>query len=170
MELECSSWCLINDKSTLIEVTSWCRRPTSRYFNHCWPISMAPYGTGVPGLECAIYNIRINCVPCREVHDMERGLHWNLTRMPLTADWDDYVVEDIAHREITQSRHKQQEDQARTVLCSSTCNFARSYFVSTGLTVWSFKLQLLWVSILILVIIFDDTCSAKRYRYWGFSN
>ena len=39
---------LIDDKSTLVQVMSWCRQATSHYLNQCWPRSATPYGITRP--------------------------------------------------------------------------------------------------------------------------
>ena len=38
----------IDDKSTSVQVMSWCRQETSHYLSQCWPISMLPYGVTRP--------------------------------------------------------------------------------------------------------------------------
>ena len=35
---------LTNEKSTLVQIISWCRQETSHYPCQCWPRSMTPYG------------------------------------------------------------------------------------------------------------------------------
>ena len=37
-------WHLTNDKSTLVQVMTWCRQATSHYLSQCWPSSLSPYG------------------------------------------------------------------------------------------------------------------------------
>ena len=39
---------LTNDKSTLVQVMSWCHQATSHYLSQCWPRSMLPYGVTRP--------------------------------------------------------------------------------------------------------------------------
>ena len=38
----------INDKSTLVQVMVWCRKPTSHYLNQYWPRFLPPYGVARP--------------------------------------------------------------------------------------------------------------------------
>ena len=33
-----------NDKSTLVQVMTWCRQATSHCLSQCWPRSLSPYG------------------------------------------------------------------------------------------------------------------------------
>ena len=35
---------LTDDKSTLVQVMTWCRQATSHYLSQCWPRSMSPNG------------------------------------------------------------------------------------------------------------------------------
>ena len=35
---------LTNEKSTLVQITAWCRQATSHYLNQCWSSSMTPFG------------------------------------------------------------------------------------------------------------------------------
>ena len=37
-----------DDKSTLVQVMTWCRLETSHYLNQCWPRSPMPYGVTRP--------------------------------------------------------------------------------------------------------------------------
>ena len=37
-----------DDKSTLVQVTAWCRQATSHYLSQCWPRSLSPYGVTRP--------------------------------------------------------------------------------------------------------------------------
>ena len=37
-----------NDKSTLVQVRTWCRQAASHYLSQCWPRSMSPYGVTSP--------------------------------------------------------------------------------------------------------------------------
>ena len=39
---------LTDDKSTLVQVMSWCRQAPSHYLSQCWPSSMSPYGVTRP--------------------------------------------------------------------------------------------------------------------------
>ena len=39
---------LTDDKSTLVQVTAWCRQATSHYLSQCWPRSLSPYGVTRP--------------------------------------------------------------------------------------------------------------------------
>ena len=39
---------LIDDKSTLVQVTAWCRQATSHCLNQCWPRSRSPNGVTRP--------------------------------------------------------------------------------------------------------------------------
>ena len=39
---------LIDDKSTLVQVMTWCRQATSHYLSQCWPRSMSPNGVTRP--------------------------------------------------------------------------------------------------------------------------
>ena len=39
---------LSDDKSTLVQVMSWCRQATSHYLNQCRPKSLPPYGVTRP--------------------------------------------------------------------------------------------------------------------------
>ena len=41
-------WDLTDDKSTLVQVMTWCRQATSHYLSQCWPSSMSPYGVTRP--------------------------------------------------------------------------------------------------------------------------
>ena len=41
-------WDLAGDKSTLVQVMTWCRQATSHYLSQCWPSSMSPYGVTRP--------------------------------------------------------------------------------------------------------------------------
>ena len=36
------------NKSTMVQVTAWCRQATSHYLSQCWPRSMSPYGVTRP--------------------------------------------------------------------------------------------------------------------------
>ena len=38
----------IDDQSTLVQVTAWCRQATSHYLNQCWLRSLLPYGVTKP--------------------------------------------------------------------------------------------------------------------------
>ena len=35
---------LTDEKSTLVQVTAWCRQATSHYLSQCWPSFLVPYG------------------------------------------------------------------------------------------------------------------------------
>ena len=37
-----------DDKSTLVQVTAWCRQATSHYLSQCWPRYLSPYGVTMP--------------------------------------------------------------------------------------------------------------------------
>ena len=39
---------LTDDKSTLVQVMTWCLQATSHYLSQCWPRSMSPYGVTRP--------------------------------------------------------------------------------------------------------------------------
>ena len=39
---------LTDDKSTLVQVMTWCRKATSHYLNQCWPRSPTPHGITRP--------------------------------------------------------------------------------------------------------------------------
>ena len=39
---------LTDDKSTLIQVMTWCHQATSHYLSQCWPGSLSPYGVTRP--------------------------------------------------------------------------------------------------------------------------
>ena len=39
---------LTDDKSTLVQVMTWCRQATSHYLSQCWPSSMSPYDVTRP--------------------------------------------------------------------------------------------------------------------------
>ena len=39
---------ITDDKSTLVQVMSWCRQATSHYLSQCWPSSMSPYDVTRP--------------------------------------------------------------------------------------------------------------------------
>ena len=39
---------LTDDKSTLVQVMSWCRQATRHYLSQCWRISLSPYGVTRP--------------------------------------------------------------------------------------------------------------------------
>ena len=39
---------LTDDKSTMVQVTAWCRQATSHYLSQCWPRSLLPYGVTRP--------------------------------------------------------------------------------------------------------------------------
>ena len=43
-------WDLTDNKSTLFQVTAWCRETTSHYLSQCWPSSMSPDGVTRPQL------------------------------------------------------------------------------------------------------------------------
>ena len=42
------SQCLIDYKSTLIQVMTWCCRAASHYLSQCWPSIMSPFGITRP--------------------------------------------------------------------------------------------------------------------------
>ena len=39
---------LTDDKSTLVQVMTWCRQATNHYLSQCWPSSMSPYDVTRP--------------------------------------------------------------------------------------------------------------------------
>ena len=39
---------LTHDKSTLVQVMTWCLQATSHYLSQCWPQSLSPYGVTRP--------------------------------------------------------------------------------------------------------------------------
>ena len=39
---------LTDDKSTLVQVTTWCRQAPSHYLSQCWLNSLSPYGVARP--------------------------------------------------------------------------------------------------------------------------
>ena len=67
-------WMYLNftdEKSTLVQVMTWCRQATSHYLSQCWPSSLWPYGVtrphfanrnvaAVPNIELTIWNINLN--------------------------------------------------------------------------------------------------------------
>ena len=66
---------LTDDKSTLVQVMSWCRQATSHYLCQCWPRSMSPNGVTRPqwvdiqsairfhGMTEIMSNISVSTVP-----------------------------------------------------------------------------------------------------------
>ena len=54
-----------DDKSTLAQVTTWCRQATSHYLGQCWPRSVSPYGVARPQwvntlrIWCSVHNLSI---------------------------------------------------------------------------------------------------------------
>ena len=46
---------LFTDKSTMIQVTTWCCQATSHYLHHYWPKFLKPYGTTMPQTINRIY-------------------------------------------------------------------------------------------------------------------
>ena len=47
----CPQWIALNltdNKSTLVQVTAWCRQATSHYLSQWWPRSLSPYGVTRP--------------------------------------------------------------------------------------------------------------------------
>ena len=53
------------DKSTLVQVMTWCRHATSHYLSQCWPKSQSPYGVTRPqcvnGIQSPHFNSLISC-------------------------------------------------------------------------------------------------------------
>ena len=61
----------LTDKSTLVQVTAWCRQATCHYLSQCWPWSISPYGitrplwvssywNAVTAMVCAIWIVDLN--------------------------------------------------------------------------------------------------------------
>ena len=41
-------WCLIDDRSTLVQMMAWCHVATNHYLSQCWPRSVSLYGITRP--------------------------------------------------------------------------------------------------------------------------
>ena len=49
---------LSDDKSTLVQVMTWCRQATSHYLSQCWPRSMPPYGVTRPQWDLIVFPVQ----------------------------------------------------------------------------------------------------------------
>ena len=76
---------LTNEKSTLVQVITWCLQRTSHYLSQCWPRSMSPYGITVPQWV----NIRVvqenSCFGC---YRYLKAISWHPVKQTL------YVIRD----------------------------------------------------------------------------
>ena len=77
----------INDRSTLVQVMTWCRQAPSHYLSQCWPRSMSPWSITRPqwvkeeASSCP-FRILVDSV------SMSHGMRW--------------YIDDICHRYLEQ--------------------------------------------------------------------
>ena len=66
----------INNQSATVQVMAWCRQTTSHYLNHCWPISLLPYGVLRPQwVKYPIWSVGLLPV----MYSDRKKKHWSLT-------------------------------------------------------------------------------------------